>query len=395
VKLYRNLSIAVVEALAAIFDDNRYADKVIEKIFKQNKKWGARDRKFIAESVYEIVRWLRLFQAASESLHRDYWSLLGTWIIWKGLELPPYPEFDNLNYKKVSERLKASYAPAIQQSIPNWLDDLGRKELKERWDHELPFLNEEASVVLRVNKLKTSLSDLRELLLENNIETSVDNRFEDALILTKRSNVFASQSFKDGLFEVQDAGSQLIAPYTRAEAGMRVIDACAGAGGKSLHLSAMMQNRGKIIAMDTEEWKLDELKKRARRAGAMNIETRVIESSKSIKRLHESADRLLLDVPCSGLGVLRRNPDAKWKLSPEYIEKVKEVQQKILSDYSSMLKKGGLMVYSTCSILPSENTDQVHQFISNHSDLFKLIEEKSVWPSEGFDGFYMAVIEKK
>lgn len=147
--------------------------------------------------------------------------------------------------------------------------------------------------------------------------------------------------------------------------------------------------------MDTEAWKLDELKKRARRAGAMNIETRVIESSKTIKRLHDSADRLLLDVPCSGLGVLRRNPDAKWKLSLEYIAKVQEVQQKILSDYSSMLKKGGLMVYSTCSILPSENADQVQRFISNHSESFVLIEEKSVWPSEGFDGFYMAVIEKK
>ncbi|MGE0589285.1 MAG: RsmB/NOP family class I SAM-dependent RNA methyltransferase [Cyclobacteriaceae bacterium] len=394
-KLYRNLSIAVVEALAAIFDDNRYADKVIEKIFKQNKQWGARDRKFIAESVYEIVRWLRLFQVAGESSPKDYWSLLGTWIIWKGLELPSWPEFENLKYKKIAERLEARYPTAIQQSIPDWLDELGRKELKERWDDELPFLNEEASVVLRVNNLKTSLSDLREILLEDNIETSVDNRFEDALILAKRSNVFASQSFKDGLFEVQDAGSQLIAPYARAEAGMRVVDACAGAGGKSLHLSAMMQNRGKIIAMDTEEWKLDELKKRARRAGAMNIETRVIESSKSIKRLHESADRLLLDVPCSGLGVLRRNPDAKWKLSLEYIEKVKEIQQKILSDYSSMLKKGGVMIYSTCSILPSENTDQVKQFISNHLDSFKLLEEKFVWPSEGFDGFYMAAIEKK
>lgn len=394
-KLYRNLSIAVVEALAAIFDHNRYADKVIEKIFKQNKKWGARDRKFIAESVYEIVRWLRLFQAAGESSPGDYWSLLGTWIVWKGFQLPQWPEFDKLNYKKVEGRLKADYPTAIQQSIPDWLDELGRKELKERWDHELPFLNEEAAVVLRANTLKTSLGDLREILLENNIETSVDKRFSDALILTRRTSVFASQSFKDGLFEVQDAGSQLIAPFTRVEAGMRVIDACAGAGGKSLHLSALMQNKGKIIAMDTEAWKLDELKKRARRAGAMNIETRVIESSKTIKRLHDSADRLLLDVPCSGLGVLRRNPDAKWKLSLEYIAKVQEVQQKILSDYSSMLKKGGLMVYSTCSILPSENADQVQRFISNHSESFVLIEEKSVWPSEGFDGFYMAVIEKK
>src|SRR6478735_3730863 len=139
--------------------------------------------------------------------------------------------------------------------------------------------------------------------------------------------------------------------------------------------------------MDTEDWKLEELKKRARRAGVGNIETRVIESSKTIKRLEGSADRLLLDVPCSGLGVLRRNPDAKWKLSPEFIEEVKATQQKIINDYSVMLKPGGLMVYSTCSLLPSENEKQVEKFLETRKDQFELQEQKSILPSEGFDGF--------
>ena len=141
--------------------------------------------------------------------------------------------------------------------------------------------------------------------------------------MEERQNIFTRQQFKDGLFEVQDAGSQLIAPFIQPLSGQRVIDACAGGGGKTLHLAALMQNKGRIIALDTEAWKLDELKKRARRAGASDIiETRVIDSSKVIKRLENSADRVLLDVPCSGLGVLRRNPDAKWKLSPEFIEEV-------------------------------------------------------------------------
>src|ERR1051326_4156022 len=147
-----------------------------------------------------------------------------------------------------------------------------------------------------------------------------------------------------------------------------------------------MKNKGKIISMDTEQWKLDELKKRARRAGASNIETRLIESSKTIKRLENAADRLLLDVPCSGLGVLRRNPDAKWKLSLEFIGKVKILQQKILNDYSVMLKKGGMMVYSTCSILPSENETQVEKFLSEKGNEFELMEQKTIYPSEGFDG---------
>ena len=176
---------------------------------------------------------------------------------------------------------------------------------------------------------------------------------------------------------------------------MRVVDACAGGGGKTLHLAALMQNKGRIIAMDTEGFKLDELKKRARRAGASNnIETRVIDSSKVIKRLENSADRVLLDAPCSGLGVIRRNPDAKWKLSLEFIEKVKIIQQTILNDYSTMLKVDGLMVYATCSILSSENEKQVEQFLRTHEGKFELQEQKSIMPSEGFDGFFMARMKR-
>jgi 16S rRNA (cytosine967-C5)-methyltransferase len=155
-----------------------------------------------------------------------------------------------------------------------------------------------------------------------------------------------------------------------------------------------MKNKGRIVAMDTEEWKLEELQKRARRAGVSNMETRVIESGKTIKRLANSADRLLLDVPCSGLGVLKRNPDAKWKLSIEFVEKIKELQQHILQDYCDMLKPDGLMVYSTCSILPSENEQQVQRFIADKKGAFELIEDKHIYPSEGFDGFYMALIRK-
>jgi 16S rRNA (cytosine967-C5)-methyltransferase len=207
--------------------------------------------------------------------------------------------------------------------------------------------------------------------------------------------MFRVPQFKEGFFEIQDSSSQMVGEFLQVKPGMRVIDACAGAGGKSLHLAALMENKGKIVSLDIAQWKLDEMMKRARRAGAFNIEPRIVESVKAIKRLDASADRLLLDVPCSGLGVLRRNPDAKWKLSLERIDEVKHLQSEILRNYAPMLKADGMMVYSTCSILPSENSDQVKAFIEESAGIYELIAEKSILPSTGSDGFYMASIQRK
>ncbi len=396
-RVYRNLTEAVVAALHEIFVENRYADKVIEKVLKQNPKWGARDRRFIAETTYDIVRWYRLFTYLTDAGDQDYWKLVGAWCVWNKIDLPGWDEFKGLDRKAfLAKSEEAKSITTLRESIPDWLDDLGRKELGSMWQTEIHALNEQAKVVLRVNTLKISRKELQQQLKEEEIIAHAPQRFPDALILEERQNIFTRQQFKDGLFEVQDAGSQLIAPFLQVTPGMRVIDACAGSGGKTLHLAALMQDKGRIIAMDTEGWKLDELKKRARRAGASNnIETRVIDSSKVIKRLENSADRILLDVPCSGLGVLRRNPDAKWKLSQDFIEKVKVTQQAILNDYSSMLKVGGQLVYSTCSILPEENEKQVEQFLQTQEGKFELQEQVSILPSEGFDGFFMSRLRKK
>ena len=395
-KLYVNLARAVVSALELIFDQNRYADKVIEKVLKQNPKWGARDRRFIAETTYDIVRWYRFLQNITEAEDGDYWKLLGGWCLLNKIPLPAWSEFKELSEKRVLDRdIKMKSIRRFRESIPDWLDVLGEAELGKRWEKELHALNEEAYVVLRANTLKISLEDLRVLLREAEIETHQIPDFPLALVLDERQNVFRSNAFKEGLFEVQDASSQLVAPFLRVAPGMRVIDACAGAGGKTLHLAALMENKGRIIAMDVEGAKLDELQKRARRAGVSNLEVRVIESSKSIKRLENSADRLLLDVPCSGLGVLKRNPDAKWKLSLEFVKNVKELQQHILQDYCHMVKKDGLLVYSTCSILPTENEGQIDTFLKQNGNEFELLDQKHCWPSEGFDGFYMALLRRK
>jgi 16S rRNA (cytosine967-C5)-methyltransferase len=395
-KIYRNLSAAVVDGLQEIFVNKKYADKVIEKILKSNPKWGARDRRFIAETTYDIVRWYRLFKEISGAEDEDFWKLLGVWCLWNNTEFPDWEEFKGLDRKKIEARYEEFQSDRkIRESIPDWLDELGVQELGNDWDKELTALNEEARVVLRVNTLKVDRKSLQQQLEEEEIKTDAPAGFPDALILEERQNIFTRQQFKDGLFEVQDAGSQMIAPFLNVQPGQRVIDACAGGGGKTLHLASLMQNKGRIIALDTEAWKLEELKKRARRAGAGNIETRVIESSKTIKRLENSADRLLLDVPCSGLGVIKRNPDAKWKLSVDFIERVKELQQHILEDYSTMVKPGGLLVYSTCSLLPTENEKQVDKFLESRKEQFELVEQKWIKPSEGFDGFYMALIKRK
>ncbi len=394
-KLYRNLCEAVIAGLQEIFDEKKYADKVIEKILKSNPRWGARDRRFIAETIYDIVRWYRLFRELAHAEENEYWKLLAVWCLWNKTEFPDWEELKGVDRKKVLARYEEVKSERkIRESIPDWMDELGEREMGANWTSELEALNEEAAVVLRTNTLKISRHELQQQLEEEEIITEAPVEFPDGLLLEQRQNIFTRQAFKDGMFEVQDAGSQLIAPFLQVKPGMRVVDACAGAGGKALHLAALMNNQGRIIAMDTEEWKLTELKKRARRAGVGNIETRVIESSKTIKRLENSADRLLLDVPCSGLGVLKRNPDAKWKLTPDFIDRVRDLQQHILQDYSNIIKPGGALVYSTCSLLPSENDEQVKKFLQANLN-FELEEEKSVMPSAGFDGFYMARIKRK
>ncbi|MDG1277042.1 MAG: class I SAM-dependent methyltransferase [Algoriphagus sp.] len=394
-KLHNNTIRGVHTALKAIFEEGQYADKVIERTLKSNPKWGARDRSFIAETTYEMVRWWRLINYLSPS--KDYYDLFGTYWLMQGHSLPPWEEFARINPDKLQDKYEKLDDPAKLESVPDWLFEMGKKELGEKWEAEIHSLNQEAQVVLRVNTLKTTRERLKNRLAEDNISTHIIKGYPDALILDERANVFRHPTFKEGLFEVQDASSQLVAAALAVEPGMRVIDACAGAGGKSLHIAALMQNKGKVLSMDVEEWKLQQTKLRARRDGVSIIERKVIEGSKTIKRLKDTADRLLLDVPCSGLGVLRRNPDTKWKLSEESIEKVRQTQQEILQSYPSMVKPGGQMVYATCSILPSENQDQVAKFLASEAGKdFELIEDQKVLAQEsGFDGFYIARLQKK
>ncbi len=397
---------AVAGALQRIFVEGLYADKVIEQTLRFNPKAGSRDRAFIAETTYDVVRHFRLLEALlgrKPHWEADFWEITGIYLLTKHLrvagekqiQLPEWHEFKLIQPKSIFTQYKTLVEQrAIAESIPDWMDARCLEELgAEVWPTTLSHLNRPATVVLRANTLKTTRADLQKALEEEGIETRAVGT-QDALQLVERKNVFQTKAFKAGLFEVQDYSSQAVATLLAPAPGMRVVDACAGGGGKSLHLSALMEGKGQLIALDTLSWKLDELKLRARRAGASNIETRPIENRKVIKRLHGTADRLLLDVPCSGLGVLRRNPDSKWKITPEQIDTLRTVQQDILSSYSPIVKPGGKMVYATCSILPSENRQQVDIFLASEAGKgWSIASDRSILPQdEGFDGFYMCLL---
>ncbi|ULC58883.1 RsmB/NOP family class I SAM-dependent RNA methyltransferase [Flaviramulus sp. BrNp1-15] len=402
-RLHRNLCFAVIDGLTLIFNEGQYADKVIQQLLKRDKRWGSRDRGFVAETTYDIVRWKRLYAEIAEvkePFDRDnLWRMFAVWATLKGIKLPDWKYFENTPTRKIKGRFdELSKIRKLRESIPDWIDNVGLKELGEdTWSKEIAMQNEQADVILRVNTLKTTKEELQNLLFDQNIETEFIKDYPSALKLKERANVFVTDAFKNGLFEVQDASSQLVADFLDVKPGMKVVDTCAGAGGKTLHIASLMENKGQIVAMDIYESKLKKLKVRARRNGVHNVDLKVIDSTKPIKKLYNKADRVLIDAPCSGLGVLRRNPDAKWKLEPEFLDNIRVTQQEVLQQYSKMVKSGGKLVYATCSVLPSENQEQVEKFLKSESGKnFTFVKDKKVLAHKsGFDGFYMALLERK
>ena len=400
-RLHRNLTYAVIDSIRDVFNEDMYAGKAVEQALRRDKRWGSRDRKFVAETIYDIIRWKRLYAEiaeVSEPFTRpNLWRLFSVWCVLRGIELPDWSQIEPTPSRRIKGRFdELSQIRKFKESIPDWIDEIGVKELGEKvWTKEIAALNIQAEVILRTNTLKTTKEALQEKLLEEGIETVILPKHPDAIKLVERANVFKTEAFKNGWFEVQDASSQLVAAYLDVKPGMKVIDTCAGAGGKTLHLAALMQNKGQLIAMDIYESKLRKLKVRAKRGGVHNVDLKAIESTKPIKKLHDKADRVLIDAPCSGLGVLRRNPDSKWKLQPEFLDNIRKTQQEILCSYSKMVKPGGKLVYATCSVLPSENQDQIKQFLATNEE-FTFVSDKKILASEsGYDGFYMALLERK
>ncbi len=406
-KLHRHLIAQIIAALEAVFGGGRRAEQVVEEWLKRHPKWGSRDRRLFAGAVYDIVRWWRWhWHLAGGDSAQDLvpaavtpemvWRVWTTWWLAKGEPAPDFPECAGLSAEAVAARAAMPVTRAVRASVPDWLDALGAAELGDRWPDVLDALNQPAPVYLRVNTLKTTREAAASALAGERIETTPVDGQPHALRLEARQSLAGTQTFKNGLVEIQDASSQQVAPLLGVEPGQRVIDACAGGGGKTLHLAALMKNQGSLVALDIHAWKLDELRRRAQRNGIACLETRPLRDDTLPASLLGRADRVLLDVPCSGLGVLRRHPDTKWKLQPEELDRLRHLQRDLLARHSALVRPGGRLVYATCSILPSENGEAVRHFLAGRGDEWSIEVEKVLLPDvEDSDGFYAALLVRK
>jgi len=401
-KLHRNIALGIVAGLESSLFEKRPATEVIKKLLKSNRGWGSRDRRIIAQVFYDVIRQKRLFQAlaGTENSNNDLWSLVACWTVLNNFTLPDWEEFKAVN----TDSIKSKVSVLIQQrkykySIPDWLDKMGMAAFGEAaWEKEIASLNTPAAMIVRVNTLKTSVEKLKDTLKKKyQIITHNIPDYPNALIFEKKQSLQDIKEYREGFFEVQDANSQKVAPWLKAQSGKYYIDACAGAGGKSLHLANLTEDNAQILALDIYPAKLDELRKRCYRNGIQSVQTASVENETVLNGIKKMADGILIDAPCSGLGVLKRNPDAKWNITPERLEEILEVQKNILQTYAPMVKKGGTLVYATCSILPLENQLQVSHFLGSElGDLFELEKEHTYFSHEtGFDGFYCARMIRK
>lgn len=391
-KMHRILAEAASTIAKSVFREHKVLDHELATAFEENPKWGKRDRGFIAETVFEVARWRRALGFLVES--EETTALCAAQWVRMGYDIPEWWAYNGRPVEEIKAREAelADQPRAVRESIPDWIDALGVAELGDAWDAELAALNQRASVFLRVNTLRTTRPDAIVWLASFNIVATEVPGLPDALVLAPGKSLPKTLRL-DGRVEIQDAGSQMIAPLVDPQPGERVIDACSGAGGKSLHLAALMKNEGRVFGMDVDTKKLSELERRAKRANANKcIKAKEI-TAKSAVDFAEVADRLLIDAPCSGLGTLKRQPDLKWRLKPASLERVQGIQKELLTKYTAMLKPGGRLVYATCSILPSENRAAVDHLLAQGG--FTLIEERPVSPAAtGYDGFYAAALQK-
>ena len=390
-KMHRILAEAASAIAKSMFREHRVLDHALAEAFEENPRWGKRDRSFIAETVFEVARWRRVLAFLADS--EETTALCVAQWVRMGFELPEWWAYRGATPAEMTSREAevAAQPRALRESIPDWLDALGESELGSAWDAELTALNQRAAIFLRVNTLKATREEIIAWLAASNIEATAVPGLPDALVLATGKSLPKAMRL-DGRLEIQDAGSQMIAPLLDPQPGERVIDACSGAGGKSLHLAALMGNDGRVFGMDVDAKKLVELERRAKRAGASCVKSKAITAATTVD-FAEVADRLLIDAPCSGLGTLKRQPDLKWRLKSAQLERLHGIQAELLEKYPAMLKPGGRLVYATCSILPSENRAAVDRLLDMGG--FTLLEERPMSPAaSGFDGFYAAALVK-
>ncbi len=421
----------LIDLIGQIETTGKPADQVTFQYFRTRRYMGSGDRRFINHHIfgflrirgtiigliesYKIKPTLRLqvftyFLKKTDMTLEDLESFCG-----EGLYSPTV-----LNQE---EKAFLSYLPEIKEeilsledrlNIPAFLIDPLKNVFEEKFEEEMKALLQEAPLDLRVNTLKTSRQEVMNLLETQGVPFEETKPSPVGLRLKARTYILESDAYKKGLIEIQDAGSQVLPFMCDVHPGMTVLDFCAGAGGKTLGLAALMQNKGKIFACDIDERRLKNAKDRLKRAGAHNTTLHLLEAEgdKWLKRHKSFFDRILLDVPCSGTGTWRRNPDMKWRITPADIERLQKQQQGILDQAEKLLKPGGLLIYATCSFLKEENEYQIEKFLEAHPT-YSLRPFREIWQNIGestfggnkyylrltpatteTDGFFVAILKK-
>tara|TARA_Y100000996_G_scaffold151362_1_gene116625 strand:- start:882 stop:2102 length:1221 start_codon:yes stop_codon:yes gene_type:complete len=401
-KWHNNLIFGVIEGLDKIFLQKKYANKVVKNIIEKNKKWGVRDRGLISQTIFECVRWYRKYIYCSGlkelNSQKDLWDFLGAYIVIKKQELPKIDQFSSINKVKIEKKqFEIKNNRKINESIPDWLDKIGVDNFGEEiWNKEVCEFNKRSHLVIRCNTLKSNIIELKKQLEIEEINFSEIKNYPNALIIKGKNKITNLNSYKAGFFEIQDANSQRVALSCSIKPGMTIIDACAGAGGKTMHIGELLNNNGKIFALDPDQKKLNELKKRAKRNGINIIKTLNSNNIKSIMGFVGKADRVLIDAPCSGLGVIKRNPDTKLKMNPLILKSKIKIQKKLINYWSKYVKEKGELIYATCSIFDQENKNQIRKFLENENgkNFFLKKEETYLSHITGFDGFYIAQLKK-
>jgi 16S rRNA (cytosine967-C5)-methyltransferase len=354
------------ELLRAILTETFPADRQMERYFRARREMGVRDRGEVAETVYACLRQKRMLEHIAAS--SDPFDLVATQLLRRGLSARV---LEDAGYRgdgrALATRVRtldlAALPFAARASLPDWLAERLLAQYGENEASALAdALNRPAPVDLRVNTLKTKREDARAALDRDGFASDPTPYSPFGLRLRERAPVFRTDAFQQGLFEVQDEGSQLLSLLLEPRRGEMVVDFCAGAGGKTLHLGALMANSGTLYAFDVSAKRLDRLTPRLRRAGLSNVRPVVIahERDARVQRLHGKIDRVLIDAPCSGTGTLRRNPDIKWRAID--LPALIETQQRILAAAAPLLKPGGRLVYATCSLLHEESEAIVETF---------------------------------
>ena len=420
------------------------ADSTIDTFFRSHKYLGSHDRRFVAETVYGMLRykkrieWLceasgkRLFESSDNpmaflqclvyrcSVANDEVDMLVHELEADPVEKQSLSLFLN-ELKEHNEKFNNESSPhsggttelSLRYSFPEWMIDEWLAQYgKDETVHLCAALNMPAPLTLRVNTLKTTVDDCQEALAKENIETERTKFSSVGLTVRRRINVFQLDIFRKGFFEVQDEGSQILSMLVDPKPTSKVVDACAGGGGKSLALAALMKNRGAIFALDTNAFRLEGLRKRIRRSGVDTIRVCNVEEGRLPAGLADASDNVLVDAPCSGLGTIRRNPGMKWTVTPASVAELNIKQSNILNHYAGCVKVNGRLVYSTCTMMKSENEDVVEKFLGEHPQ-FDIMEPSAILRRyhleslsegkyfrlkphvHGTDGFFAAVMRRK